>query len=120
MDEEYVQEHILSAPIFVIAGGLLGIEAAYGLAKTGASVTLVHLIDRLMERQLDARAALLLKRSNQLMRNHPQRGPRLRGARRRCVGFDATTPSEMAVSGHECVGEAPPTGATIPPVKICS
>ena len=24
-----------------------------------------------------------------------------RGARRRCVGYDATTPSEMAVSGHE-------------------
>src|SRR5260370_25359799 len=25
----------------------------------------------------------------------------VRGARRRCVGDDATTPSEMAVSGHE-------------------
>ena len=52
-----------SAPIVVIGGGLLGIEAAYGLAKAGASVTLVHLMDRLMERQLDARAALLLKRA---------------------------------------------------------
>jgi len=52
-----------SAPIVVIGGGLLGIEAAYGLAKAGASVTLVHLVDRLMERQLDARAALLLKRA---------------------------------------------------------
>jgi len=47
----------------LIGGGLLGIEAAYGLAKAGASVTLVHLMDRLMERQLDARAALLLKRA---------------------------------------------------------
>ena len=45
----------------VIGGGLLGIEAAYGLAKAGAKVTLVHLMDRLMERQLDARAALMLK-----------------------------------------------------------
>jgi nitrite reductase (NADH) large subunit len=40
---------------------LLGLEAAYGLAKAGAAVTLVHLMDRLMERQLDAPAAELLK-----------------------------------------------------------
>src|SRR5262249_26977716 len=46
----------------VIGGGLLGLEAAYGLAKGGAAVTLVHLMDRLMERQLDARAAALLAR----------------------------------------------------------
>jgi nitrite reductase (NADH) large subunit len=44
----------------VIGGGLLGLEAAYGLAKGGAAVTLVHLMDRLMERQLDARAAQML------------------------------------------------------------
>jgi nitrite reductase (NADH) large subunit len=46
----------------VIGGGLLGLEAAYGLAKGGAKVTLVHLMDRLMERQLDARAAQMLAR----------------------------------------------------------
>jgi nitrite reductase (NADH) large subunit len=40
----------------------LGLEAAFGLAKAGAAVTLVHLMDRLMERQLDAPAAALLKR----------------------------------------------------------
>jgi nitrite reductase (NADH) large subunit len=45
----------------VIGGGLLGLEAAYGLAKAGAQVALVHLMDRLMERQLDAPAAALLK-----------------------------------------------------------
>lgn len=45
----------------VIGGGLLGLEAAYGLAKAGARVTLLHLMDRLMERQLDARAAAMLK-----------------------------------------------------------
>jgi nitrite reductase (NADH) large subunit len=49
--------------VVVIGGGLLGIEAAYGLAKAGAKVTLVHLMDRLMERQLDARAASMLKRA---------------------------------------------------------
>ena len=48
--------------VVVIGGGLLGIEAACGLAKIGAAVTLVHLMDRLMERQLDARAASMLKR----------------------------------------------------------
>jgi nitrite reductase [NAD(P)H] large subunit len=47
----------------VIGGGLLGIEAAYGLAKAGVAVTLIHLMDRLMERQLDARAAAMLKRA---------------------------------------------------------
>jgi nitrite reductase (NADH) large subunit len=45
----------------VIGGGLLGLEAAYGLAKAGVSVSVVHLMDRLMERQLDARAAEMLK-----------------------------------------------------------
>jgi nitrite reductase (NADH) large subunit len=49
--------------VVVVGGGLLGIEAAYGLAKAGAKVTLVHLMDRLMERQLDARAASMLKRA---------------------------------------------------------
>lgn len=48
--------------VAVIGGGLLGLEAAYGLARAGAPVTLVHLMDRLMERQLDAPAAALLKR----------------------------------------------------------
>jgi nitrite reductase (NADH) large subunit len=47
--------------VVVVGGGLLGLEAAYGLAKAGAPVTLLHLMDRLMERQLDAPAAELLK-----------------------------------------------------------
>jgi nitrite reductase (NADH) large subunit len=47
--------------VVVVGGGLLGLEAAYGLAKAGAPVTLIHLMDRLMERQLDAPAADLLK-----------------------------------------------------------
>jgi len=47
----------------VIGGGLLGLEAAYGLAKAGSRVTVVHLMDRLMERQLDVRAADLLKKA---------------------------------------------------------
>ena len=47
----------------VIGGGLLGLEAAYGLAKAGTQVSVVHLMDRLMERQLDGRASELLKKA---------------------------------------------------------
>lgn len=47
--------------VVVVGGGLLGLEAAYGLAKAGTPVTLLHLMDRLMERQLDGPAADLLK-----------------------------------------------------------
>lgn len=49
--------------VAVIGGGLLGIEAAYGLARLGADVTLVHVMDRLMERQLDGPAAQFLRRA---------------------------------------------------------
>ncbi|QEL25450.1 NAD(P)/FAD-dependent oxidoreductase [Bosea sp. F3-2] len=48
------------ARIVVIGGGLLGLEAAYGLSRAGAEVTLLHLVDRLMERQLDHEGAGLL------------------------------------------------------------
>lgn len=44
----------------VIGGGLLGLEAAYGLAKRGMKATVVHLMDVLMERQLDSSAGHLL------------------------------------------------------------
>jgi nitrite reductase (NADH) large subunit len=46
----------------VIGGGLLGLEAARGLINHGLSVTVVHLMDRLMEQQLDGMGAALLKR----------------------------------------------------------
>jgi nitrite reductase (NADH) large subunit len=45
----------------VIGGGLLGIEAACGLVQRGVGVRLLHIMPRLMERQLDSRAAQLLK-----------------------------------------------------------
>ncbi len=46
----------------VIGGGLLGLEAANGLLKRGMSVAVVHLMDTLMERQLDTVAGGLLQR----------------------------------------------------------
>jgi len=47
----------------VIGGGLLGLEAANGLLRQGMDVTVVHLLDTLMERQLDKPAAQLLRAS---------------------------------------------------------
>ena len=53
----------------VIGGGLLGLEAAYGLAKARAQVSVVHLMDRLMERQLDVHAAAMLKQAVEALRH---------------------------------------------------
>jgi NAD(P)H-dependent nitrite reductase small subunit len=47
----------------VVGGGLLGLEAASALIRRGMKVTVVHLFDTLMERQLDAAAAALLRTS---------------------------------------------------------
>ncbi len=47
----------------VIGGGLLGLEAANGLKLRGMEVTVVHLMDWLMERQLDRTAAGMLQES---------------------------------------------------------
>jgi nitrite reductase (NADH) large subunit len=47
----------------VIGGGLLGLEAANGLKLRGMDVTVVHLAEWLMERQLDKTAADMLKKS---------------------------------------------------------
>jgi nitrite reductase (NADH) large subunit len=46
----------------VIGGGLLGLEAARALLHYGVAVTVVHLMDRLMEQQLDAIGGAMLKR----------------------------------------------------------
>ncbi|NNG13830.1 MAG: NAD(P)/FAD-dependent oxidoreductase, partial [Gammaproteobacteria bacterium] len=47
----------------VIGGGLLGLEAANGLMQQGMKVTVLHLMDTLMERQLDSVAANMLRNS---------------------------------------------------------
>ena len=47
----------------VIGGGLLGLEAAAALRARGMDVTVLHLMDHLMERQLDPAAAYLLKKN---------------------------------------------------------
>lgn len=47
----------------VIGGGLLGLEAANGMMQHGMSVTVVHLGDTLMERQMDSVSGKMLKTS---------------------------------------------------------
>jgi nitrite reductase (NADH) large subunit len=46
----------------VIGGGLLGLEAARGLQLRGCDVTVVHLMETLMERQLDSTGGAYLQR----------------------------------------------------------
>ncbi|WP_340023424.1 nitrite reductase large subunit NirB [Paenibacillus sp. FSL K6-1096] len=46
----------------VIGGGLLGLEAARGLLHLGMSVSVVHIHDYIMERQLDETAAIMLRK----------------------------------------------------------
>ncbi|GIQ68790.1 NAD(P)/FAD-dependent oxidoreductase [Xylanibacillus composti] len=46
----------------VIGGGLLGLEAARGLLNLNMDVTVVHIHQYLMERQLDQTAAIMLQR----------------------------------------------------------
>ena len=55
------------AKAVVIGGGLLGLEAARGLQVQGCDVTVVHLMDRLMERQLDATGGGYLKAKMECM-----------------------------------------------------
>lgn len=45
----------------VIGGGLLGLEAANGLLKRGMNVSVVHILDTLLDRQLDQPASALLR-----------------------------------------------------------
>jgi NAD(P)H-dependent nitrite reductase small subunit len=47
----------------VIGGGLLGLEAATGLRRQGLDVTVVHIRDRVMDKQLDEEAASFLRQS---------------------------------------------------------
>lgn len=49
--------------VLVLGGGLLGLEAARGLATRGLEVTVVHPVPYLMERQLDPAGAGVLART---------------------------------------------------------
>ncbi len=54
---EIVAATVNSPRAVVVGGGVLGLEAAVGLAGRGLNVTLIHNVQSLMERQLDPEAA---------------------------------------------------------------
>ncbi|NTH16793.1 NAD(P)/FAD-dependent oxidoreductase, partial [Agrobacterium rhizogenes] len=66
-DLDDVQAMLLAAQsrekAIVIGGGLLGLEAAAGLAFRGMDVTVLHVMPTLMERQLDPAAGYLLQKA---------------------------------------------------------
>ena len=66
-DLDDVQAMLLAAQsrdrAVIIGGGLLGLEAAAGLAARGMPVTVLHVGESIMDRQLDPAAGHLLKRA---------------------------------------------------------
>ncbi len=89
----------------VIGGGLLGLEAANGLMKRGMQVTVVHVGEWLMERQLDDTAGGLLRKSlagrgmKFMMRAHTQELLADAQGRVRAVRFKdgSETPADLVV-----------------------
>ncbi|MBD3817223.1 MAG: NAD(P)/FAD-dependent oxidoreductase, partial [Halothiobacillus sp.] len=75
----------------VIGGGLLGLEAAYGLLKRGMRVTVVHRNPVLMNMQMDAEAGQLLR--DQLEHAHD-------GLAGMCFKMGANT---VLIQGHQRV-----------------
>jgi nitrite reductase (NADH) large subunit len=61
--EAMIRESATGRHAVVIGGGLLGLEAANGLARRGMNVTVVHVMPWLMERQLDRDASHMLQRA---------------------------------------------------------
>lgn len=59
--EALMTRTLKSQKIVVVGGGLLGIEAARALSKNHTEVVLMQQADRLMNRQLDEKAAAILK-----------------------------------------------------------
>jgi assimilatory nitrate reductase electron transfer subunit len=83
----------------VLGGGLLGLEAARGLAGRGVEVTVVHPVDRLMERQLDGDAARVLART--------------------IAGLDVQVRlNRQAVAWHTPAGDATSAGDPAPPWAV--
>ena len=66
-DTQKIQQYAVNAAgsnnnnALVVGGGLLGLEAAYGLALSGVKVTLIHRNKWLLNRQLDQVAGTLLQ-----------------------------------------------------------
>lgn len=87
----------------IVGGGLLGLEAARGLARRGCQVTVIEHENRLMPRQLDKAAADHLKAKIEALGVHVRTGTRvaeIRGAHRvetLVLGDGTKVPSDTVV-----------------------
>lgn len=88
----------------VIGGGLLGVEAARGLAGRGLPVTVLHLAGHLMDRQLDPGAGKILARTLSRL-----------GIQARLAAHVAALRTEAdGVGGRRVTGVEPAGGAVLP------
>lgn len=71
---EIIAATLNSRRAVVLGAGVLGIEAASGLAQRGCAVTIVHPADALMERQLDGSASSVLASAMPEVGIHPRIG----------------------------------------------
>lgn len=71
---EIVAATLNSRRAVVLGAGVLGIEAASGLAQRGCAVTIIHPADALMERQLDGSASRVLASAMPQLGIHPRVG----------------------------------------------
>ena len=107
----------------VIGGGLLGLEAAAGMAARGVDVTVVHLMGHLMERQLDEAAGYLLRKAlvdkgitDQMLGQFQANSGRQRQGQSACMLDDGTElPCDLLVHGRRhpplhCVGAGKRSG----------
>ncbi len=65
-DTNRIQEEMERAKaVAIIGGGVLGLEAAWELSKSGVKVSVIELVPQLMGKQLDDKASALLKDAGQ-------------------------------------------------------
>lgn len=104
----------------VIGGGLLGVSAARALALRGAQVVLAHQGERLMERQLDAGAAAVLRQHMEEVGVEVHTECRARGLGTRPVVDDdtrATDRSDSSVRHSRDVRAVRAVGRFVPAEK---
>ncbi|MCT9932700.1 FAD-dependent oxidoreductase [Planotetraspora sp. A-T 1434] len=97
----------------VVGGGLLGVEAARGLAGLGIPVTLLHQARHLMERQLDAEAGLVLRETLAALRVEVRTGVTVSAVHEKGVEL-AMAPSSVVASSTA------PSSAAVPSATASS
>ncbi|MBI5635190.1 MAG: NAD(P)/FAD-dependent oxidoreductase [Nitrospirae bacterium] len=68
-DAQKIREYAIRSEgdVLLIGGGVLGLEAGYGLMKAGCKITVVEFFPRLLPRQLDEQGAKILQQKMESM-----------------------------------------------------